>query len=239
MTVVVTGAAGGVARMLIPTLEGRYPLRLTDLSDGDLTDPDFARRVTEGASAIVHLAANADGEHDWARLRGPNTDAVSNVLDAAVANGASKVILASSVHAAGGYVDAGRIPLSADWPAYPCCVYGATKVLGEALGRVYSDEHGLSVLCLRLGATKQRPEVVSELPGWLSPGDLGRLVTAALDADVRYGVYFGLSANTGNWWEIGNDIGYEPVDDSARYADSVGSDTPLAPDQRLRLLHLG
>lgn len=240
MTVVVTGAAGGVARLLVPTLEGRYPLRLTDLDDGDLTRADFARTVTAGASAIVHLAADPDPGHDWSLLRGPNADAVSNVLDAAVANGVPKVILASSAHAAGGYADEGRTPISPQWPAYPCCVYGASKVLGEALGRVYSDRHGLSVLCLRLGATKQQPSARSELPGWLSPGDLGRLMVAALDAKVRYGIYFGVSANTGSWWDVdADDIGYVPVDDSAQFSVGVGDDTPPAAGERPRLLHMG
>lgn len=234
MTVLITGAAGGVARLLVPLLRDTFPLRLTDRDFGDLTDPAFAREVTVGATSIVHLAGDPDPGHAWPLLRQPNADAVSNVLDAAVANGVERVILASSGHAMGGYADAGRGPIKAEWLPYPCCVYGAVKVFVEALGRTHSDQYDLRVICLRLGGVRAKPAGRSWLPGWLSPGDLDRLVTAALTAPVKFGVYHGVSANADTWWDISNDLGYEPLDDSARYADEVPDDTPQWTDPAAR-----
>ncbi|GIH14416.1 NAD-dependent epimerase/dehydratase family protein [Rugosimonospora africana] len=243
MTVLVTGAAGGVGRLLAPRLAEEFDLVLTDqvaapgVIIGDLTDPGFRSEVLTGVDAVVHLAGDADPEHDWSRLRVPNADLVAGLLDAAVAAGVGRVVLASSAHAMAGHVDAGRIPVREDWPPSPCCQYGAVKVFAEALGRAYAASWGLRVICLRLGGVRERPVARSWLPGWLSPGDLGRLVGAALRADVEFGTYHGMSANTGSHWDLSRaraELGYVPLDDSIRYAGDVPDDLVAEPDPRAR-----
>lgn len=243
-TVLVTGAAGGVAGYLLPGLRSAYTLRLTDRRPfpdavvGDLCDADFARRVCGGVDAVVHLAADADPDQPWQRLRGPNADAVVNLLDAAAAAGVPRVVLASSLHAVGGYVDAGRAEVGEDAPPYPCCAYGAVKVFAEHMGRLLADQRRLRVVCLRLGGVRDRPMARSWLPGWLSGPDLVRLVTAALTADVWYGVYHGVSANSARLWRHDRataELGYQPLDDSARYTDQVPDDLRSSG---ARILHL-
>lgn len=239
--VVVTGAAGLVGGLVVEGLGDRYDLRPTDIDDGDLRDAPFVGRLLDGAGAVVHLAANADPDTPWAGLRGPNADAVATVLDAAArSRTVTTVVLASSLHAVGGYLDAGRTGIGADLPPYPCCAYGATKVFAEQLGRVYADHHGLRVRALRLGGVAARPEAASWLGGWLSSGDAVRLVEAALTADVRYGVYHGISANTGTMWDISStrdELGYRPRDDSKEFAHVVTDDLSQAADGA-RLAHL-
>ena len=239
--VVVTGAAGLVGGLVVAGLKDRYDLRPTDMADGDLRDKAFVDDLTKGAGAIVHLAANADPDTTWEYLRGPNADAVVNVLDAAArSETVQTVVLASSLHAMGGHLDAGRTGIGPNLPPYPCCAYGATKVFAETLGRVHADLHGLSVRCLRLGGVAARPEARSWLGGWLSFGDVVRLVEAALTADVRYGVYHGISANTGTMWDDATtrrELGYRPRDDSKAYAHDVTNDLEFAPDSA-RLAHL-
>ncbi|WP_433832415.1 NAD-dependent epimerase/dehydratase family protein [Actinoplanes sp. CA-015351] len=241
-TLLVTGAAGGVARYLLPDLRAGYALRLTDRSSGvagNLGDAGFARTVCAGVETILHLAADADPNQPWHRLREPNADAVVNVLDAAVAAGAKRVVLASSLHAVGGHADAGRIDIGEDAIPYPCCAYGATKAFAENMGRLYADRHGLTVICLRLGGVRDQPMARSWLPSWLSAPDLIRLVTAALTADVRYGVYHGISANTTPTWRTDRaraELGYAPQDDSERYAADLPDDLTGAP--ATGLLHL-
>jgi NAD+ dependent glucose-6-phosphate dehydrogenase len=86
----------------------------------------------------------------------------------------------------------------------------------------------MSVICLRLGRPVVEPEAVS-LPGWLSPVDLRQLVRCALTAPVRYGVYFGTSANTRLTLDLGSarrDLGYAPVSDSEVFAGRFGDDPP-------------
>ncbi|MFI7077581.1 NAD-dependent epimerase/dehydratase family protein [Micromonospora sp. NPDC049903] len=250
-TVLVTGAAGGVARLLLSGLGAAYTLRLTDRRPfpgavvGDLCDAGFARRVCAGVDAVVHLAADADPDQPWQQLCDPNATAVVNVLDAAVAAGVPRVVLASSLHAMGGHVDAGQTEIGEDMPPYPCCTYGALKVLAENVGRLYADVHRLRVVCLRLGGVLDQPPARSWLPGWLSGPDLVRLVTAALTAEVRYGIYHGVSANSFRTWRndrARTELGYEPLDDSATYAGQVPDDlTETSSHQagiRQRILHL-
>jgi nucleoside-diphosphate-sugar epimerase len=245
VTVLVTGAAGGVARMLRGGLAPAFDLRLTDrvpgpdIVAGDLRDAAFAREVCEGVDALVHLAANADPDAEWAALRGPNADGLVSVLDAAVAAGVTRVVIASSLHAMGGHVDAGVAEVGEDAPPYPCCAYGALKVFAESLGLVYADQYDLRVVCLRLGGVLDEPPARSWLPGWLSGPDLVRLVTAALTADVRYGVYHGISANSTPQWRFDRaraELGYAPRDDAARYAERLPDD--LSGAAGARLLHL-
>ncbi|MBB5785661.1 NAD-dependent epimerase/dehydratase family protein [Jiangella mangrovi] len=235
--VLVTGAAGGVAGHLRSGLTG-LDLRVVDTREvagwdgaevrtGDLTDPDVAAAAVEGMDAVVHLAANPHPGAAWSELRGPNADAVVTLLDAARKAGVGRVVLASSVHAVGGYVadglPAGTV-IDPAWPARPCCAYGATKVFAEAYGRSVADGGELSVLCLRLGGVLARPTDTGNLIGWLAPSDLRRLVLAALEADVRYGCYFGVSANTRGVFDYANataELGYRPELDSEAYAADV------------------
>lgn len=235
--VLVTGAAGKVAGMLRPGLTG-LDLRAADTREvtgwdgadirtGDLADPAFAAAAVDGMDAVVHLAANPHPGASWEQLRGPNADAVVALLDAAWRAGVPRVVLASSVHAMGGYVadglPAGTL-VGPTWPVRPCCTYGATKAFAEAYARTVADGGGPSVVCLRLGGVVPRPTDTGNLLGWLSPGDLRLLVRAALAADVRYGCYFGVSANTRGMFDYANavdELGYRPESDSEAYAADV------------------
>ena len=118
-----TGAAGGVAHLLRPALQDRFDLVLTDRVPtedgsavrGDLTDTASADDVTAGVDAIVHLAANPDPGATWEQLYRPNVQAVANLLTGAARNGVRRLVLASSAHAMGQYVAAGRQPIDPAW----------------------------------------------------------------------------------------------------------------------------
>lgn len=235
MTVLVTGAAGKVAGMLLPYLDG-MPLRLTDRDAppeppgaetvrGDLGAPGFAAAVLDGVSAVVHLAAMPYPDSTWDRLVAPNLDAVAALLDAAAAHQTPRLVLASSVHAMGGHLHAGRTPIQEGWPPSPCCRYGATKAFAEAAGRAHAYRTGASVLSLRLGAVQPEPFTLGMRPVWLGPDDLGQLVRRALTADVRSGVYHGVSGGSPAWSidAATAELGYRPVLDAGAYP--VGDDT--------------
>lgn len=235
--VVVTGAAGGVAGLLRPHLRAGFDVRLVDRRPpetpavsgeecvvGDLASPEFAASVVAGADAVVHLAGLPGPRSAWRELLPANIGLTATVLDAAVAAGVPRVVYASSVHAAGRYDLEGRTPVDPSWLARPCCMYGASKVACEASGSWYSDRYQLAVICLRLGWVQPRPRTPRALTCWLSPHDLGELVGCALRAEVGYGIYFGVSANTRNHWDITNaraDLGYRPRDDAERFLDEI------------------
>ena len=75
----------------------------------------------------------------------------------------------SSNHATGMY--APGEPLDGAQPPRPDGLYGASKVWGEALGRLYVDKFGLEVVCLRIGSFQPRPRERRELATWLSHAD--------------------------------------------------------------------
>ena len=123
----------------------------------------------------------------------------------------------------------GSIPLSipligTDWPVRPDSPYGVGKAFSEAAARYYSDQYGISCICLRIGTVlaEDRPKLPRHYATLLTHGDLVRLVGCALRAplELRYGVYYGVSANTWRFWDIANateELGYEPQDDAERF----------------------
>jgi uronate dehydrogenase len=216
---IVTGGLGRVATVLRPALPS--DTRLIDLHPGaeqlDLSDPDQAAEAVRGADAVLHLAANPSPAQDWKTAYRANVNVTEILLDAC-GDHVPRIVLASSVHAMGMYHGSGRELVDPEWTPWPCCAYGVSKVAVERLGRRHAERYGVSVICLRLGSTgypllEQRYANMN-----LSDGDARRLVLASLTADVRFGAYFGVSANTPARWDIANaraELGYEPVDDSA------------------------
>jgi nucleoside-diphosphate-sugar epimerase len=235
--VLVTGAAGSVAGQLLPGL-AHLELRLldrrapqdvpgADVLTGELTDRALLARAVDGVDAVVHLAGDPRPDARWDDLLPANVDGFAALLGAAAQAGVRRVVYASSVHAMGQYEADGTVPIDPGWAPAPCCTYGATKAFDEALARVYADRGPLSTVGLRLGATVPEPTVTSQLPGWLGPDDLRQLVQRALEADVRWGVYAGVSANTRQRWDLGNaraELHYRPVLDSEDHAATVRDD---------------
>ena len=190
MTVVLTGAAGKVATAMRPyLLRAGIELRLSDLRKpdeihtgetfvpADLSDPDAARDLLAGATAVVHFAGHPR-DADWPTLEPANITACYNVFDAARTQGLERVIFASSNHATG-YRRTGDIHDSQTAPR-PDSLYGVTKVFGEALTTVFADKHGLATLALRIGHVADRPVDQRRLSIWLHPEDLSQLVLIGL-----------------------------------------------------------
>ena len=48
-----------------------------------------------------------------------------------------------------------------------------------------------------------------------------QLVWRSIEADVRFGIYYGISGNTRGYWDIQSarqELGYDPEDDAERLA---------------------
>jgi NAD+ dependent glucose-6-phosphate dehydrogenase len=240
MRILITGAAGGVGQLLVPELSSEHQLRLTDVVPppdgaggvevvvGDLTERGLAERLCDGVDAVVHLAGNPSPVASWDGLRGPNIDVLTEVLEAAAATGVRRIVLASSIHAMGGYHPLASRPepvsVRDDWPPHPCCRYGATKVFAEAAARVYADSGATSVVCLRLGGCRPVPPNLGWVDAWLGVADLGHAVRRALLADVSFGAYTITSANSRGVFDLGaarRELGYAPTEDSESYVDMI------------------
>ena len=92
------------------------------------------------------------------------------------------------------------------------------------MARYYAEEHGLSVICLRIGTVNQqdRPRNAREYATLLTHRDLVQLVRRCLEApsDLSFGVFYGVSRNTWRIWDIdeaASMLGFEPLDDAERF----------------------
>ncbi len=227
--VLITGATGGVGLVLVAGLRSEYeliqhgrtprtPEQEKVLHTADLSSYNQVRALMEGVDTVVHLAGSASPESSWEDVLEANIIGLRNVLEAARAAGVRRVVYASSNHAMGMYDRAEQ------WPVYPHQLprpdshYGVSKAFGEILGRFYHDEHGLDFIALRIGWLSDDPGGTdSELlhAMWLSEGDAVRVVRAAIEAPVRFGLYYAISDNPNRRWDLTNtmvELGYRPRD---------------------------
>lgn len=240
-TVLITGAAGGVAGYLRRELGDSYRLVLSDLHPikdlaphevfrgADLGDLDALRRLMPGVDAIVHLGGQSV-EGPWSDVLDRNIVGAYNLFEAARLEGVTRVVFASSCHAVGFY----RLDETIEADAYfkPDTRYGVSKVFGEALGSLYAHKYGFDVLALRIGNVGLRPVDRRRLHSWLSPRDLAGLVRVGIETpNLGYEVVFGMSRNTGSCWvnTTADRLGYVPLDDAADYAEEINQ-RPFDPD---------
>ena len=192
-----------------------------------------------GVDAVVHLGAVPD-EAPFERSPARTCTAPTTSSRRAGGTACGAWSTPSSNHATGIY-PVGE-PLDGTYPPRPDGLYGASKVFGEALGRMYCDRFGLSVVCLRIGSFRPRPRERRELSTWLSHADAVRLVRAALTADVDFAIVYGGSANTRRWWPPDTAIGFAPARRRRglrRRARGRGLHRPGRAERRARARGLG
>jgi uronate dehydrogenase len=230
--VLVTGAGGRIGSVLRRAWRGRFPLlRLVDVCDLgvaapgeelvqlDITDFEGVRDALERIDVVVHLAG-IPTEDLFSRLLDANVRGTFNVFEAARLRGVRRVVFASTNHVTGFYPRTQLIGPTE--PVRPDSMYAATKVFGEAVGRLYADKWGMEVISVRIGSFGERPTSTHALGMWLSPRDAVQLFTKAVTASgVSYLVVFGLSRNRHSWWDNPGQsvLGYEPVDDAEEAAE--------------------
>ena len=130
-----------------------------------------------------------------------------------------RIVFASSNHVIGFHRR--EVVLDASVALRPDTRYGATKVFGEALARLYADKHGISAACLRIGSFRERPDDRRQLSTWISHRDTVQLVRRCIDTPgYHFLVAYGVSANTRGWWDNSSAaiLGYAPEDDAEAFA---------------------
>ena len=113
-TLLVTGAAGGVATQIRPLLREHYQLRLSDrapvrdptpeetVATADLGDIEALHRAVSGVDGILHLGGYAV-EAAWDTILQANIVGCYNLFEAARREGVKRVVFASTNHAIGFY----------------------------------------------------------------------------------------------------------------------------------------
>lgn len=226
--VLITGATGGVGLLLSERLADEYELvqhgrtpandeQAKVLRKADITDYDDVLPLMEGVDTVVHMAGSASPESSWDDVLGANIVGFRNVLEAAREAGVRRFVFASSNHAVGMYDRHEQWPVYPDHVPNPDSLYGVSKVFGEALGRFYHEEHGLDFIALRIGWVTKDPCQGKELlrAMWLSEDDTVEVVRRAIEAEVRFGLYYAISNNPNRRWSMTNtmlELGYRPKD---------------------------
>ncbi|HEY3107746.1 MAG TPA: NAD(P)-dependent oxidoreductase [Chloroflexota bacterium] len=234
--VLITGAAGRIGSSLAEQLKDRYELRLhyhntvpeeppvDDVHIADIAQYDQIAPAMAGIDAVVHMAGDPRTSASWEDVRERNIVGVYNVYESARRAGVRKVVFASTNHVMGMYDRDRQWPIYAGLPPRPDSLYGVSKAFGETLGRWFADQHGLAVICLRIGWFLPEPRDEIGLWMWLSPRDCAQVVSCALETPLRYGVFYAISRNSRRHWDISDTIerlGYRPQDDAEAYAAKI------------------
>ena len=233
--ILLTGAAGYLGGVVRPELRClAKTLRLSDLTPpqeapdtgeefvrADLSDPAQVATAMEGVDAVVHLGG-VSVEAAWEPILQANIIGTYNMFEAARQVGVRRFVYASSHHAVGYYRREKRV--GPDEPVRPDSRYGVSKVFGEAVGRLYADKYGMSVVVQRIGVARLQPQNPRGLIAWMSEQDYVQLTLRCLQAsNIHYLVVYGVSANDGSLWlnPGAEAIGFKPQDNGAVYAQSV------------------
>jgi uronate dehydrogenase len=234
-----TGAAGGLGRVLRPRLKAVCDsLRLSDIADlgsaaggeelcpADLADKAATMALLKDVDAVVHLGGIST-EHSFEDIAGPNLFGAYHVYEGARVHGVRRVVFASSNHVTGFNTQGETLTPKA--PPRPDGYYGLSKAFGENLAQFYFDRWGIETVSLRIGSSFPEPVDRRMLATWLSYDDLDRLVWAALTAPVvGHTVIYGLSDNTTRWWNnaSASHIGFRPQDSSEPFRAALEARQP-------------
>lgn len=247
----VTGAAGRIGLVVCKPLaeswdvrcgynneRGRNAIEKQGLNavPCDVTDRGQVEEAVAGVDAVLHMAA-ITVETEPELIAQVNILGTTYVLDAARRHGVSRFVYASSNHAVGGHERFSDVlppneQFDENSTVWADSHYGASKVHGEALTRwyVYRPDSRMTAACLRIGTTgfQDVDEIMQNeriWSTWMSDRDLIQLCEKALESNVKYGIYGGVSANKRRFLSIDlarKELGYEPQDDAEETARARG-----------------
>jgi nucleoside-diphosphate-sugar epimerase len=162
---VVTGGAGFIGSHLTETLLARGErVRVVDslitghtrnirqgadFLQGDLADPEVAKRGIEGADYVLHQAAIPSvprSVQDPVTSNRANIDATLNVVVAARDAKVKRLVYAASSSA---YGNAAALPKREDMPTAPLSPYALQKLVGEEYLKLFTSLYGLETVSIR------------------------------------------------------------------------------------------
>jgi uronate dehydrogenase len=247
-----TGAAGGLGRVLRPRLKPHCQvLRVSDIADlgpaaaGEevvpvrLEDKAGVDALLKGVDAVVHLGG-VSTEHSFEEILPANISGIYHLYEGARRHGVRRIVFASSNHVIGFYRQDEVIDASV--PVRPDGYYGLSKAFGENLAQFYWDRWGIETVSIRIGSSFPEPKDRRMLATWLSYDDLERLVVASLTAPVvRHTVVYGMSDNETVWWDntAARHLGWRPQDSSEPFRASREAAQPAIDRNDPAAVHQG
>lgn len=241
-TILITGANGNIGSYLSTHLQDylrkEYNIILTDITQtsesksspsfikADISNIDSLRKVfiKYKIDIVIHLAGKCSKNTPWKELLPNNIIGLYNVFEITAEFKCERIIFASSINAVNNYPE-GKTIKTIDLPN-PKSLYGATKVWGEAIAKLYSTERSLSAICIRFGRVVNKDDKrinsknKSEEPFPASDrliefADATQLIAKCIEApkSLKFFIAHGLSNNKKKRLEIGDTkriIKYKP-----------------------------
>ena len=215
--ILITGGCGKIGSYFAKYAADKYILRLVDRDPWDadnhgalpgenrvidLQDLEACREACQGIDMVVHLAADASPEADFAdSLLGNNIAATYNIFRATREAGCRRFIYASSAHVVSAYEP--DIQIGRDMAVRPGNLYGVSKCFGEALAAHFAYNEGLPCIVLRIGAyifPEEYPHFpLAEIDAFLDPDDFNHLLMQCLETpNITFTIAHAISDNRYN-----------------------------------------
>ena len=214
------------------TALNRQPVDGFKTTQASISDYDAIRPAFDGIHTVVHLAAYL-GPDDQSQLD-INIAGTYNVFKASGEAGVKRVVFGSSgatmmaaeqhepiksmIEARLDDIPSPRPVMMHTDPPWPNGLYGVAKVAGEAMGRLFAENHG-SAIAARIGRVRSedRPANVREAAVHFSHRDVLQFFEKCVDApdSVKWDVFYGVSDNFTRFRDLTHStevIGYIPQD---------------------------
>ena len=245
--ILITGISGLVGNVLYKGLSKEFYITGVDVNSfldaptlvADSTNIISIEKAYKDVDLVIDLASVPSQFSPWNVIYDNNILCTYNSLELARLHGVKRYIYASSNHVTGMYeldtpysdIISGNYSniksysrITTDMAIRPDGYYGVGKSFGESLGRFYSEEYNMSIMCLRIGTVnaEDKPLNIRQFATLLTHSDLVKLVKSSINAseDIRFGIYYGVSNNKWRIWDISNsqeEIGYAPSDNAELY----------------------
>lgn len=241
--ILVTGMSGLIGSAFRAATQEEYQLSALNRRDvpvvpttqADLSDLEAIQPAFSDIDVVVHLAAVIHDGYGWDALLNTNIIGTRNVFEAAVQAGVKRVVFTSSGATVAGWErtppysdlvqdDYDLVPedmplVTEDMATRPANIYASTKVWGESIARHYADNHGVEVICLRIGFANEadRPENARQMSVWNSQRDVVQAIrlSIGLEMESRYDCFFITADNKHGYRNLSHArevLKYEPQD---------------------------
>ena len=196
--------------------------------------------------AVLHIGAVPRPQAPFEEVLSSNIVGTRNVLEACRKTGVRRLVYASSIMFSWGYFtfdDPYRAIREQRWddvpddfhritvtdPPRPTEPYSASKVWAEGFCRTYFDTHGISTICLRIGAVNKEDYMPGSLgdPVFCSHRDVVNIFELALAKTEQpvYDIYYAVFDNRYRWVDMERTregLGYWPLDSAEAAAVAAG-----------------
>jgi nucleoside-diphosphate-sugar epimerase len=210
-----------------------FPTTVVDIGDGI----GGILHALEGVDTVVHMAASRGRVSDETHMKA-NISGVYNLFEACRITGVKRIVAASTGAVVAGYekddpikslvhnpdfeIPDPRPMITTESAIRPTSMYSVSKMFAENLGRMYSEQHDMSVIFIRIGKVEidDVPLNARNASVWCSHRDIIQMIDKAVHApdDVKYAVVFACSNNPTLYRDIeyARDIlGFVPQDSAA------------------------